>query len=725
MTMPHRLIRLLGYLAVAVALAAGLAAETQAPAPTPAQAQPKPQQPTFRVATNFVEVDAYPTSDGRPVLDLTAGDFEVLEDGKPQTIETFEHVVARAAGPQETRVEPTNAEAANQAAADPANRVFVVFLDTYHVEGAAAVQIRRPLENLLNRVIGQDDLVGVMVPQMAASDLTFTRRMASIDAILAKGWDWGRRDQMTLRDPQEQAYEICYPSEMGVASQDTLAGKMIERRREKLTLDALRDLVLHLEGLREGRKAVLTVTDGWRLFREDRTMLSDESFQSPGIFVGPGGKIATGTDPRMSAGAGRAACDRDRVALAMLDDDQAFRDLLNVANRANVSFYPIDPRGLPVFDTPIGPGTPPGVVDDIAQLRGRIDSLQTMALNTDGIAVVNSNDVERGMKRIVEDLTSYYLLGYYSTNSKPDGRYRRITVRVKRAGVDVRARRGYQAPSEADIAARNAAMAAAGSPPTAADLAAESVNAALGALSLVRSDVPVRFLTGYAWRTAPDQGASQPSGGPGAMIWVTGELDTSRTVDDRWRDGGEATITVTTAERRAVGSATAPLTRAVRSFRVLIPEDMPLDPGVYELRVSPRSSTGSPAPTEAFRVTIPPRPAGQGAMALGQPVIFRRGPFTGTTFQPAADLRFRRQEWIRVEVSKVGTSDEVAGRILDRAGNPLNIPVRVSERTEGSAVWIQGEVALAPLAVGDYRVEISARGASTTERVLAAFRIVP
>ena len=717
--MADRLIRLLGCLAAAAALAGGLAAQT----PPPAQAPP--QQPTFRVATNFVQVDAYPTSDGRPVLDLTANDFEVLEDGKPQKIESFQHVVTRAAGPQEVRVEPTNVEAANQEAADPANRVFVVFLDTYHVEGTAALQIRRPLENLLNRVIGQDDLVALMVPQMAASDLTFTRRMASIEAVLAKGWDWGRRGQMSLLDPQEEAYQICYPSEMGVAWQNTLAGKMIERRREKLALDALRDLVIHLEGLREGRKAVLMVSDGWRLFREDPTMISSEAYQPPGVYVGPGGKLATGTDPRVSVGAGRAACDRDRVALAMLDHEQTFRDLLNVANRANVTFYPIDPRGLPVFDTPIGPGEPLGVVADMTQLRGRIETLQTMAVNTDGIAVVNSNDVERGMRRIVEDLTSYYLLGYYSTNSKPDGRYRRISVRVRRPGVDVRARRGYQAPSEEEVAARNAARAAAGGPPSAADTAAANLNTALGALSIVRPDVPARFLTGYAWRSAPGQGAGPPPAGPGATVWVTGELDASRAADERWRDGGEATITVTTADRRAVGSATAQMTRTIRGFRVLIPADTPLEPGTYELRISPRSSTGSPAPTEAFRVTVPETPAGPGAVALGQPVMFRRGPFTGTTFQPAADPRFRRQEWIRLEVSKAGTVEEAAARILDRAGNPLNVPVRVSERAESGFVWIQAEVALAPLATGDYLIELSARGASMTERVLVGFRIVP
>jgi hypothetical protein len=348
-----------------------------------------------------------------------------------------------------------------------------------------------------------------------------------------------------------------------------------------------------------------------------------------------------------------------------------------------------------------------------------------MAVDTDGIAVVNSNDIDRGMRRIVEDLTSYYLLGYYSTNSKPDGRYRRITVRVKRPGVDVRARKGYRAPSEEDVAARNAATAPASGPPSAAEAAAASVNTALGALAVVRPDVPVRFLAGYAWRSATDQGTTRTPGGLGAAVWVTGEFDASRTSDERWREGGEATITLSTADRRAIGSTTVQVTRTIRGFRALLPGDSVLEPGVYEIRISPKSSTGSPAPTEAFRVTVPAVPGGAAALALGQPVIFRRGPFTGTTFQPAADLRFRRQEWIRVEVSKAGASEEITGRILDRTGNALNVPVKVSERAEGGTVWIQAEVALAPLAAGDYLIEIGARGTAATERVLAAFRIVP
>src|SRR5438093_13602820 len=78
------------------------ASRTQQTQPTP---QP-PAQPTFRTEANYVRVDVYPTKDGAPVTDLSQEDFEVVENGVPQKIEQFEHVVIRAAGAQETRVEP-------------------------------------------------------------------------------------------------------------------------------------------------------------------------------------------------------------------------------------------------------------------------------------------------------------------------------------------------------------------------------------------------------------------------------------------------------------------------------------------------------------------------------------------------------------------------------------------------------------------------------------------
>ena len=109
-------------------------------------------------------------------------------------------------------------------------------------------------------------------------------------------------------------------------------------------------------------------------------------------------------------------CERDRWQLANQDDPRYFRDILQQAERANATFYTIDPRGLPAFDSDLGDTpltattiTPPSI--DAAILGARLDSLRVLANNTDGMAVLNNNDIGTGLQKVVADLTSYYLLG--------------------------------------------------------------------------------------------------------------------------------------------------------------------------------------------------------------------------------------------------------------------------------------------------------------------------
>ena len=135
----------------------------------------------------------------------------------------------------------------------------------------------------------------------------------------------------------------------------------------------------------------------------------------------------------------------------MADNDKYFRDILGEANRANVSFYPIDPRGLPAMETDINEGV--SLMADKAMLQTRLDSMRVLASNTDGVAFLDSNDLRGQMRRLAADFTSYYLLGYASTNAKLDGGFRTIKVRVSRPGVEVRARRGYRAASAAELTA--------------------------------------------------------------------------------------------------------------------------------------------------------------------------------------------------------------------------------------------------------------------------------
>ena len=118
------------------------------------QSSTSPQQrpPVFRSDANFVQVDAYPMKDGRIVTNLEKGDFEILEDGKPQKVETFELVKVEPFTPDGERLEPNTVGDANAQAADPKNRVFVVYLDAPHVSIASGHAAREPLVQVLNRI---------------------------------------------------------------------------------------------------------------------------------------------------------------------------------------------------------------------------------------------------------------------------------------------------------------------------------------------------------------------------------------------------------------------------------------------------------------------------------------------------------------------------------------------------------------------------------------------
>src|SRR6185436_9851400 len=152
---------------------------------------------------NLVLVDAYPQRDGRVVEGLTAADFDILEDGKPQKVEAFEFVRIEASPVESARRDPNNVREMYALAADPHNRVFVAYLDTLQttVEGSHA--IRAPLVDLLNRVVGPDDLFGLITPDMRPKDLTLGRRLLSVEEQLTKYWAWGERGRLAGSDPVE------------------------------------------------------------------------------------------------------------------------------------------------------------------------------------------------------------------------------------------------------------------------------------------------------------------------------------------------------------------------------------------------------------------------------------------------------------------------------------------------------------------------------------------
>lgn len=682
----------------------------------------QPSRPTFRTEANYVRVDVFPTKDGAPVTDLTKDDFEIIEDRAPQRIEQFERVVIRPAASQETRVEPNTVGEMRSMLESSRARVFVIFLDVYHVEVAGSHDIRKPLIAALDRMIGPDDLVGVMTPEMSATDIAFARKTTTIAGMLTRHWAWGERERLNSVDPVEDQYRACYPGAPpppGCLSDAGIATAMIDRRREKRTLDALQDLVRYLRGVREERKAILAVSDGWLLFRPDGSLMRRicDAPGGPDVQIDPRTGKLTNRTPSVMGNSDSAACERDRMNLAQVQDDREFQDVLDESNRANASFYPIDPRGLAVFDTPIVPVNGPSLYApaptaslgaDRAMLQSRLTSLRTLADATDGLAIVDSNDLAGGLQRVAADLSSYYLLGYYSSG-KLDGKFHSITVRVKRPGVHVRARRGYLAATPS-AAAASAATAAAAAMPARAEAEAEAEAGAIAAvvapLAALARELPLRVQAAAGW---------SPTDPPSASVWVEGELSAAREFDELWRSGATATIELAPADGASIASAHATVAPGARTFQVALAPASPLAAGEYIVRVAARGADTALPTRETLHLTVPAPPRATGMLWS------RRGPSTANRETPTADARFRRGDQAIVSIPAVA-ADAATARLLDRNGKALAIPVAAALRTDADgARWLTARLAVAPLAPGDYIIELS----EGNDRTLAAFRVVP
>jgi VWFA-related protein len=629
----------------------------------------------FRGAANLVYVDVYPRRDGQFLDGLAATNFQVFEDGKPQKVEIFELIRFPRSIPGQILRDPTSQEEGDQLAADPRHRVFVIYLDIYHVEVRGSYLSGPSIVEFLRGVIGPADLFTVLTPLQYVSGFVFSRRVETLESEVRDNVYWGQqRTGMMAHTPGEEFLQTCLPRSTDPKYRQDFGDLLVRLYREDLLMTSLENLVRRLGALKDERKNVLFFSQGWVPQGPRPELIKDINNLFPRVGVGPDGRLGIGN--RASA-SDVPACDREVMRLSSIDFRRRFEDLLMDASRANVSFYPVDVGG----ESRYGSGGP-------------IETLRMMAAGTDGRAVLQlyNNDLMPGLRQIADDLSAYYLLGYYSTNTAQDGRFRKIEVKIPQRDVSLTARRGYLAPSEEMRRAADAAAAKAAASPA----VPAAVSEALADLLRLRAEAALH-----------GRGVRTPAG-----LSVTLELTSRELVSGRWSKGSQAELVVTGAS--APVTVTAPLAAGARSLVVAVPLAAG-DTGPW--RVRGRLSVGTHVLEQALEVKTPPD------SPLGDAVWFRAAAAASAPLRPAAEPLFRRTERLRIEWAARAPLDSHVGRLLDRRGAPLAVGVSTTEMEREGQRVLAVDLGLSPLADGDYLIELVAAQGATSIRRLVAFRV--
>lgn len=370
--------------------------------------QPTPsavQIPVFRTRTDLVELDvSVLDGDRRPVRGLTKADFTVFEDGKPEEISIFEaiDVPDPVSPPVEWMRSVTPDVATNET---KITRLWVIAIDDALIPTDPWIikSSKKIVEDIVEK-FGPEDLATIVFTANSKTAQDFTNDRTKLLATLDKynpgfaTWAGGARNDVPPIDGDIQFM---------LGSVNTLLSVMDT-----------------LVALPHTRKGLIWVTPGVPMDFEVTGPIKAPNSQEAG------GKIMGGQDAHLRL-----------MGLT--------KHLFEVARRANVPIYPIDPCGLFGLAAYItrGNGTvgppPPKAVRSM-------DHMMMTAANTGGHAIVNTNDFTAGITSIFEENKSYYQIGYTPTNTKTDGTLRRIQVKVNRPGVDVRTKFEYVAPKRAD-----------------------------------------------------------------------------------------------------------------------------------------------------------------------------------------------------------------------------------------------------------------------------------
>jgi VWFA-related protein len=419
--------------ALLVVLAAGLSAQTPAQPPAqPPSTTATQQKPTFRVQVDLVTNDIVVRDDkGNFIPDLKKDEFEVYEDGVKQELTSMTVVT----GGRVTNVlappPPPPPEGIilppSRPKTDVSGRIFLFFVDDLHLQFHNTGRVRDLFKRISKELVHDGDMFGIVSsgPSSIAVDMTYDK--ARLDEAIKKiaGSELKPTDIINGSSGAEGPSEVRY--------------------RAHVAFSTVNDLLNNLESVHNRRKALVYVSDGYDFnpFQDARLgLMEPNSPFAQNEFARSQNQMRSDDGSGNSSNAVDPMTQQQKQSEQFADADLAreLGELTRQANRANVTMYTIDPRGL------VGMGDIDEQVDPRQWgefVRKSQDSLRVIAEETGGIAVVNQNDFSKALKRIDAETSDYYVLGYYSNNPDASRRRRQVDVKVTRKGATVWFRKEY------------------------------------------------------------------------------------------------------------------------------------------------------------------------------------------------------------------------------------------------------------------------------------------
>ncbi len=416
--------------ALLVVLSAALSAQT--PAPKPAATLPLPSQdkPTFKLQVDLVTNDVIVRDDkGNFVPDLKRDEFEVYEDGVKQDISSMTVVTGGRVNNLLAPPPPPPPEGIILPPTRPRNdvsgRIFLFFVDDLHLQFHNTGRIRELFKKISKELVHDGDMFGIVSsgPSSIAVDMTY--------------------DKMRLDEAIKKiAGNELKPTDI-ITGPSGSQGPSEVRSRAHVAFSTVNDILQNLETVHNRRKALVYVSDGYDFnpFQDARlgTMDPNSPF-AQNEFARSQNQMNRDSSDGTSSADPMTAQQKQGEQFADADLARELGDLTRTANRANVTMYTIDPRGL-VGMSDIDEQVDPSQWGEY--IRKSQDSLRVIAEETGGIAVVNQNDFSKALKRIDAETSDYYVLGYYSKNPDATKRRRQIDVKVTRKGSNVWFRKEY------------------------------------------------------------------------------------------------------------------------------------------------------------------------------------------------------------------------------------------------------------------------------------------